>query len=346
MRTPRAWLLEFAPLFVLALTLSKSSAVFAQSNPCDIGPTSCERPANSRFFQMAIYTDSHSAGIGWESTLSDADVLWFREGDTSGQAQGRGVMQYNSWTAAQPLPQIIREGYDWSRILAAYIDEPYAQVVTGPPPHIPLSSSACDDRRAAIVSTKNQLISAAAALHAFAPQVRLWVNFTEKDLKWMQNASCPLDLNDSAFDVVSLDVYEVNFSSIEGHYDWFISEWPQQQIALVPGTHFRVGGDTASQAAARLQGYFDYANRMNQRCDIELGLIGRTGHYDRCRVWMVVGWLAAQTYTEYGNTYKGILHEDSAAISADWRSELSKIPRFGPRILPEAGLRALELLLN
>src|SRR5688572_31781232 len=146
-------------------------------------------------------------------------------------------------------------------------------------------------------------------------------------MKWMRDPFCPLPLNDPTFDVVSLDIYNVPFSSIQHHYDWLISSIPEQQIALVPGTYYeRDGPPTASYSAAlRLLGYFDYANRMNQQCDNGYGRVGRTGNYDGCKVWIVAGWSAIPEYVENGTAYVGLLDPRAAIISSVWRRQLSRI---------------------
>jgi hypothetical protein len=120
----------------------------------------------------------------------------------------------------------------------------------------------------------------------------------------------------------------VPFSSIQHHYDWFVSSMPEQQIALVPGTFYKRDDSLMASytAAAHLLGYFEYANRMNQRCDNGFGRVGRTGNYDGCKVWIVAGWSAIPEFVENGTTYVGLLDSRAFFISAVWRNQLSRIP--------------------
>jgi hypothetical protein len=294
---------------------------------------------------MALWTYEYPPlGPDWQGTTAYVDIPMFGYG--TAQPPGRSIVRLDDWYGvALPLSPA---AYDWSRILAVIVDEPYATRLdqvpwTGPETESYTAVNPCYQhswnvaRRTNVLETKDKLLQLADSLHDSAPRTRLWVNFHEHEVSWMRDVACPLSLNDRTFDVVSLDKYGVPFSELEDEYEWFISTMPQQQIALVPGTFWIDGG---SPYAARniLYGYFDYANRMNRVCDIGFGRVGRTGNYDGCRVWIVAGWSAVPWYavlngvprtepTPGVTNYVGLLHPSSAPISDAWRAELAKPAR-------------------
>ena len=314
----KAPLARLAPLLLLSLALSRSVDVVAPSSP----------PADSRYFQMALFTYEFMAGgVNWLDVAGYVDIPMF-EGytDSSHQPAGRSIMRLPTWHHDQPLASV---NVDWSRVLAVVIDEPFATLVANynDPSTI---GAACTDQNRGIAAARGKLMAAAAAVHVAAPRTRFWVNYSGKEVHVMRRAICPLALNDSAFDVVSLDIYQADFNeAIKDHYDWFISQPERQQIALVPATHHKIGVDSDAQAAAHLQGFFEYANRLNQRCDRALGRVGRTGNYDGCPVWVVAGWLAQPVYEEASIVHHGLLNESSSEIRNAWSSQFSKGRRFG-----------------
>jgi len=329
--TLRALILGLAPL----LAISQGINAAAQSPPAD-----------QRFFQMALFS-YYGQGLSetsWEDTVGFVDVPVFGSDSPSLQPPGRSIMRFENWWQDgwySPDPLSFSVPADWSRILAVIIDEPYTEALKVEPYNVPEGEhddNPCSniDRLNDVSEIRTKLMRAVNAVHEIAPRARVWVNFHIAEVGWMRfghlssdNHYCvgPLLLNDAAIDVVSLDKYEVDFSDLQDEYDWFISAMPQQQIALVPGTHYRVGGDSPQQAADRLQGYFNYANDKNQQCDIGLGRVGRTGSYDGCRVWMVVGWLAEPVVSSHGTAYRGWLSSENYPIRNAWNSQLSKVRR-------------------
>ena len=96
-----------------------------------------------------------------------------------------------------------------------------------------------------------------------------------------------------------------------------------------------------ARTARRLQGYFAYANRMNgsanHACDMPLGRVGRTGPYDRCRVWLVAGWSSVQ-YFDQGPGWYGMLRpqDPNAKLILDaWVSQFSRVRRSGGRTVSD-----------
>ena len=311
-------------LLLVAVVLSLSSDVLEQGSLI----------APSRNFQMALFTYDYHTGITAADTVAYVDVPMFGSDIPSLQPPDRSIMRFESWQDDDPLRTV---SVDWSRILAVVIDEPY---VTR------LQSDHDDDaelnpctgnignqqaRRPLLRAIRAKLMNAARVVHEVAPRTRVWVNFHRREVSWMREADCE-HLNDLSIDVVSLDRYEVNFSRIEGDYAWFIAAMPRQQLALVPGTHHRANGDGASRAAALLQGYFDYAQTKNRRCDLGPGRVGPTGNYDGCRVWIVAGWSAEPAFPANAPEYYGLLHESSTPIAAAWLEQLAKPRRSGERI--------------
>jgi len=317
----RATLSALAPLLLLAVVLS-------------LGTDTLEHGSRAvRNFQMALFTYDYHTGVTAADTAGYVDIPMFGSDIPSLQPPGRSIMRFESWQDDDPLRTVT---VDWSRILAVLIDEPY---VTR------LQSDHNDDaelnpcagsienqqtRRPLVRAIRAKLMNAVRVAHEAAPRARVWVNFHRREVSWMREADCE-QLNDPSIDVVSLDRYEVNFSRIRGDYAWFMAAMPHQQIALVPGTHHRVNGDSPSRAAARLQGYFDYANRQNRRCDLDMGRAGPTGSDDGCRVWIVVGWSAEPAFPSYAPEYYGLLHPSSAPIAAAWLEQFSKPRRIGAR---------------
>src|SRR5262249_43985808 len=158
-----------------------------------------------------------------------------------------------------------------------------------------------DPRISVINDAHSRLADVAGVIRQLAPGTRFWINFSEAEAIWMQNQpSCP-PLNDSFVDVISLDKYAVEFSpAVQTYYDWFAANksYAGQQMALTPGTFSRPEAIYNPTAVAnRLQGYFDFADMMNQSCNLPLGATGFSGNSDGCPVWMVGGWLF-DTFTD------------------------------------------------
>ena len=310
----KAPLVRLAALLLFSLPLSRSTEVVA----------------DVRHFQMALFTyEFMEGGVNWLNVARYVDVPVF-EGysDSSHQPGGRSIMRLPTWHDDHPLASV---NVDWSRVLAVVVDEPFATTVANYDDPAD-GGEECTNQRVGIAALRDQLIAAAAAVHDAAPRTRFWVNYSGMEVHVMRRESCPLALNDSAIDVVSLDIYQADFNdAIKAHYDWFLGQPEQQQIALVPATHHKIGVDSDSQASARLHAFFRYANTLNRRCDRPLGRVGRTGNYDGCPVWVVAGWLAQPVYEEASVVHHGLLNESSAEIRSVWSSQLSKHRVFGGR---------------
>jgi hypothetical protein len=251
---------------------------------------------------------------------SDIPVIW--EGDP--QPAGRSIVILADWAVDGPLAAM---GYDWSRIAAVEIDEPYNSVGYNTPYTCNWDGSTWDQ----VNQIYQALAAKAAELKSLSASTRFWVNFTDRQVLWMigtgaesdGDGSCPVGLNGPYIDIISIDLYYMPFvPGVKFYYDWFSANpaKPDQQLALIPGTFFRIGVDKQATQASYLQGYFDYANTMNQNCDLALGTRGGTGYFDGCRVWMVMGWLAGN-HTEGNTDYRGEEDPTSASITGIWRAE-------------------------
>lgn len=270
-------------LLTALLFLAPSGRTYAQSQ--------------KRSFQMSMWMYPSTAV---PTPKVDTDIPTFY--DEEGQQPPTGPSIVVQLVLGTPLTN---RGYDWSRILAIEADEPYKSV----------EGAQCSED----ISGIDQILAARAAeLKSIAPATRFWVNFSAAQVAWMRK--CNITLNRSYIDVVSYDDYSQPFdSNIEGDYQWLLAnpQIPQQQIALLPGTFCTNG---ACAQASYLQGYFNYANTENQSCNLPIGPRGRTGSFDGCPVWIVMGWLSG-TSSANGTTYTGEL--DSDLIYQPWRAEVS-----------------------
>lgn len=276
--------------------------------------------AQSRSFQMALWVNPGSAT---PSLNQDTDIQAFYEGTE--QPDGPSIMLNLVWTSPTPLSQRQSASghlYDWSRIVAVEIDEPYSNN---------LPSGTADPCEAGTIHGVNmyqQAVLFNQVLHDKANELkslnaltRFWVNFTHYELDW-KKSSC-FDVNQAYIDVISLDYYHVDFdTAVRPYYDNIITNattspgYQSQQLALFPGTFVQPGDDATAQENL-LSGYFSYATTQNQSCNVSLGSRGITGSYDGCRVWIVMGYLSGNT----GN-YTGMLDSTLATtIAQAWRDE-------------------------
>ena len=330
----RVTLRKFSPGLLPALL---TAVVFLTAS----GSTNAQ--STTRSFQMALWTDlTHDAN-------SDIAVFW------GGQPQpaGRSIWVNGPITTSLPDSQHM----DWSRIVAVEFDEPY-----GPNNYpasldsslrLPDGTPACQVSltalNEAIAPQDAQLALRAAELRARAPQARFWVNFTTTEAQWM--ATCiydPLAFNRAYIDVVSTDWYDADFSTIQQFYSVIAANRPKpdQQLALIPGVY-----SAPNNQLQYLQGYFSYADSMNQSCNLPLGARGVTGYFDGCPVWVVLGWLS-YSFAQGNTEYVGMLDPNSVLsglIATNWEAELALPLRPGlahQRSRAQVIQPALQLLLQ
>jgi hypothetical protein len=278
----------------------------------------------TRPYQMSIIGSAEGSDI--------VDIPIYHYNHT--QPEGRSIVWLDS-----EQQEIDETNIDWRRIVAVYVDEPYNhQIADG--------SHTCNS--SAWRGQWNKLREWAQEVRDKAPSARFWVNFRQTDIDLI-TSGCKL--NAEYIDVISMDIYYVDFSTHLSARYGTLQEYratPYQQFALVPGTF--TGGkepQSGTDAAARLSGYFSYASTMNQQCDLPLGPMGRTGIYDGCPVWMVAGWFGGtEPHGDDGNPpwYYPIDHANSTDVFNAWQANFA-LRRVDPARARQA-IKAAPLLFN
>jgi hypothetical protein len=305
--------------------------------------------AQTRNFQMALWgNEGNQAPI-------DADVAFFHGGDT--QPSGHSILKFSFWNTQGAWQSMVSKmKYDFSRIDAVAVDEPYWTTIgTSPLPRNVWQNPCQDNRYPRVASSYQMLQSLGQAVKQTSSRTRFWINFSEPEIQWMMDTNCPanrpITLNGSFVDVVSLDRYKILFEGpcqvtlsrpapcLQPYYDWILAHraYAGQQIALVPGVFVRilerrtgpVRLDDPNSQTALLAGFFNYAATMNQSCSLPLGATGFTGVFDGCLVWLVIGY-PGESWTENPKTetptqWLGEFDPNPVLqpIQAAWRSELS-----------------------
>lgn len=287
---------------------------------------------NPRVFQTAFF--ENPAAFATFPTGADVDIRSFE-----GSVQPVGFSIYQSLgpmstlpppCAVPPVPNTTC--YDWSRIVAVEIDEPYVHI-DGELDETNCTPTAPDSNIEAIDTALSKLAS---KLKTMNPKARFWVNFTPHEAEWMQFCAMPQVLNRAYMDVISVDWYDSYLiDDLASFYSTVIvtPASPHQQIAFVPGVF-----SAPSDQSGYWQSYFDYANYANQTCNLPLGSQGVTGIFDGCQVWLVMGWLTGDfTDPTNGTAYKGILDgsQGSQTDRAKWQSVVADTP--GPVLLRARG---------
>jgi hypothetical protein len=246
-------------------------------------------------------------------TLAGVDIPLYSTGNFANQPQpaGRSIV----WL--KPDPNLDQHTIDWSRIVAVYVNEPYRTILS-------CSNSAYDNMA-------DNLAAMAAAVHARAPWVRFWVDFSPEEFELMWGRSrCPY--NQPYIDVIATYDYYINFDpTLTLKYRWLKQHraTPYQQFALVPGTFTHLPKQDGAAGASRLSGYFEYATIENQTCDLPLGPTGATGIYDGCPIWIIHGWTAGTKSPADATFIVPLDHPQSALIHDRWQAAFV-IPRRDP----------------
>jgi hypothetical protein len=323
-----AYLRSFLPLLVaLLVVFIHAPSAYAQA---------------SRKFQMVLYGNP---GVP-PTPAPDADLGFFEVGQP--QSAGRGIMRLGFFPETTSTSEFqsrftdLVQSYNFSRVEAFYIDEPYWTILN-PDPNVPADyTNPCVSggaRLAEVEAIRGRLAFVSQLVKGYAPWAKFWVNFSEPEVQWLRGltasapdatwltAGCAVALNHMTFDVVSIDKYlmEVNETnpayssvpSIANQLDWLLAHPAKslQQIALVPGTFWTPiygAASTEQVQAARLQGFFDYANTKNADCS-----------RGNCPVWVVAGF-------QRGDENGWIGEANAPAIGDVWRGELSKPVSYAP----------------
>ena len=274
-----------------------------------------------------------------DSEGTDGDIPFFAEGQ--GQPPGRSIVSLSGmWYALDSLPALRAHlsslSYDFSRVEAVVLDEPFWNVSGATDPRNPCYTKE-DGRYAAIESAHNNLKAFAKLLRKAAPTTRLWVNFSEPEIRWGMDTTCAPPLNGDFVDVVSVDKYFVPFDNeVRDYYSWIISHraTPWQQMALVPGTFYYANPKTGlpmtttlDQQISFLQGYYDYANKLNTSCSLPVPPPPSPLASDGCPIWMVAGWTAISMPARPDSlspVFFGTKAPVAQRIRANWVAELAK----------------------
>ncbi|WP_129777984.1 hypothetical protein [Peristeroidobacter soli] len=270
--------------------------------------------AEPRNFLMALWrSNDQAANIEEEHT----DLAWFWP--SLPQPSRKAILQidgyYQDPTALTQL--LTNANYDWSKIAAVWIDEPYLNAVGAAQNPCGVTSV----HYGAMTATQLQVAAAAQTVRNLSATTRVWVNFSENEIKWMRDHGC--DLNKSYLDVVSIDAYQGPFfDEVEPLYYYLKTHAPTnyQQRALVPlvGSKQAPNALAPASVAGWLPAYFEYAAYENQTCNLPLGPTGATGLFDGCPVWLIAGWPGVH-YTV--DTYVGFFDDTSEPIRDAWRAQ-------------------------
>ena len=194
----------------------------------------------SRNFAISVFGDTPDVGT------ADEDLAFMSAGSNPSlagddfQPSGLSIMLLSAFSGQYNLPQKDSNGtaYDYNRVAAVIVDEPYGFVATSEP-----WTNPCHDSRyqSAIWPTFQQLQALATQIRQQTLKTRFWVNYSEPEVQWMQDTTCGADksmaiLNSSFIDVVSMDKYEVSFpgttaclvpqrsaTCVQPYYDWLIA---------------------------------------------------------------------------------------------------------------------------
>jgi hypothetical protein len=311
------------PAFLFAINSLSGCSGNSDKSPAEPTPASAAAQSSAqrstRSFQMALWFNPAGA---------DADIAFFTEHDQ--QPVGRSILFLSGlWNPFLQGPgefasKLRAYDYDWTRIAAVVIDEPY-WYHTGYTDRSNPCRNPRDPRNEQITQIAAQLEQAAAVVRDLSPATRFWVNLSVEEVQWASDAQCPVPINDWYIDVISMDAYYGRFEQVaETYYQWLCDHraTAYQQLALVPGTFYRPGKDNQQTQASYLSGYFDFANSRNESCDLLTGRVGVTGIWDGCEVWVVAGW-AAGTYEIGKDVYRGALDPAATTILAAWRAQLA-----------------------
>jgi hypothetical protein len=298
---------------------------------------------STRPFQISLWDDNGSA-----FSSADSDIQTFAPGENQPNAPSILIninaalepsITSGSITETDPTTGkvVASSPVNWSQIVALEVDEPFSFLDKGVPlidgdntcEALPSKGTSLYNQLQATISTLEAL---AAALKKVNPTARFWVNWTAMEAYYIQKCPAPTYGGAQAFngpyiDVVSYDNYADPFSSSAYNFIRNNLASPHQQIALIPGVFSASTTGWPSQQPW-LADYFQYAATTNQAgCNLApfattpAGTEIITGIYDRCPVWIVMGYLALNS-----DGFTGILAASSSAILSAYQQEVALTP--------------------
>lgn len=275
--------------------------------------------AESRSFYMALYfgNDPRATDLAWFYPSQDPQTRY--------QPERRAILDIGGIyrNDADPnydfLAVISAYNYDWGRIAAVVIDEPYTDLT--PNAGCPSASAL-----AAIQERETKVAQAASVIASLAPKTRFWINFAADEIYALRHCSSAPEINRPYIQVVSIDDYDKAFACatpasvcLRHDYDWLLANkpHPDQQLALVPSTFQKVTPPyamNAQAASSRLVENFQYADEMN------------SSNRNRPIVWLIAGFPADVVVDNTNDTYYGLAAPGSELIAATWGQRWSRKP--------------------
>jgi hypothetical protein len=261
--------------------------------------------AQTRTFQVSLWENGDTSQLVTDPPAYTDIRSFGDQGQTQpNQPPGLSIMlNVNTKITLNSLQNV-----DWSRIVAVEVDEPYGQYDN--------DLGTCNNPNPAIATMANTLGGMATELSGLNSKARFWVTFTGPEANWMVNCGSTAAFNRSYIDVMGLDDY--NNDVDEPWYNLVLAYplYPSQQAALIPGVF-----SAPTNQLSYLQSFFQFANSLNQTCNLPVGSRGISGIYDGCPVWIVMGWM-----TGVDGAYNGIFVSGSASILAAWQAEVALMP--------------------
>lgn len=231
----------------------------------------------TRPYQMVLWDDSGN------NQAQDADLAFFLEGQS--QPPGVSIINILNWNTIDYTP----ETYDYSRIAAMIIDEPFLN-------HL----NASGDIASCIMNLKSTI----SQLRAVAPNSKIWVNFSQPELDYQMSG-----LGDFIFpevDVYSVDIYR---QYIDPKYDdWLLANRvrPDQKLSMIVSTFYEQGVDDPNEVADMLWDYFNYADAHPED------------------MYIIVGYKRDAFSQDPGVTYIGESNILATSIQNVWKFQLNK----------------------
>jgi hypothetical protein len=302
----------------VAMVFSRGTRRFLRAIMCFLAMGFGAANAQARNFQTTLFDPT-----GNNPNQSFADLSFFTNGQPQPAGQSVMALSFWGWFNTPWDVALANSGYqyDFSRIKAVLIDEPYwwgigytdgANMKTFTNPCAP-GQKYCPD----VGTIYNQLQQLGKAIKQTSPNTRFWINFSAIEVQWMGYVLPPPQpsygfpaqtLYGSFVDVISVDLYTGDFNGgLLPYYTFLIGSrvTSAQQIALVPGDFA-----DPSLPAGMLADYFNYANQANEACNLSVGGAGITGSFDGCLVWDVLGFQASTLF-------------NNPAVGDAWKNEAS-----------------------
>src|SRR5579859_33170 len=218
---------------------SSPSFTTITSGPTLIGGAYGGTPPQTRNFQMALWANERKA---------DADIAFFYDDDfTPGYPpipyppvhailepmhwrdyENDDLADFQKYYWNGVVANLKNWHYDGSLIDAVILDEPYQGDGSTDP---------CDPTwQQATAKDYNFFQNVLApAIKAWSPRTKFWISFNSNQVKWMQNPTCPAQLNGPFVDVVDMYLYDTDFiTGVLPYYNWLAANLASSSSRLCP----------------------------------------------------------------------------------------------------------------